>query len=195
LIQKRGQERDREHWLITMERQPKLASKRPAPKRMPERTPEIYWLGLAGLLILCLAVAGVSVSFSNAGLIYWYPGLAKPPFAPPPRMFAPMWVALDVLAAIAAWSVWVARAAAARRPALVIFLMQLILSMAWPMAMFTLRIPAVATIEIGVLWIAVLATTTAFFEVSRIAALLMTPTLLWTTFASVLSIEIWRLNG
>jgi translocator protein len=178
-----------------MERQPRLASKRPAPKRAPERTPEIYWLGLAGLLILCLAAAGVSVSFSTAGLIYWYPGIAKPLFAPPPWMFAPMWMALDVLGAVAAWRVWVARGAPARRPALVIFAIQLILSMAWPMTMFMLRIPAVATIEIAVLWLAVLATTAAFFEVSRIAALLMTPMLLWTTFASVLSIEIWRLHG
>jgi translocator protein len=178
-----------------MERQPRLASKRPAPKRALERTPEIYWLGLAGLLILCLAAATLSVSFTSAGLTYWYAGLAMPAFAPPSWIFAPTWIALDLMAAVAAWRVWIARAAPARRPALVIFAAQLLLGMAWSIAMFTLRIPAVAAIEAGVLWLAVLATTTAFFEVSRIAALLMTPMLFWTTFASVLSIEIWRMHG
>jgi translocator protein len=195
LIWKRFPERRASNWLIAMERQPKLASKRPAPKRAPERTPEIYWLGLAGLLLLCLAAAGVSASFSTAGLAYWYPGLAKPLFAPPPWMFAPIWMTLDVMAAIAAWRVWIARDAPARRPAMVLFAIQLLLSVAWPMAMFTLRLPAAAAIEVGVLWLAVLATTTAFFEVSRLAALLMTPMLLWTTFAAILTVEIWRLNG
>jgi translocator protein len=136
----------------------------------------------------------VKVSFSVAGLSSWYPELAKPLFAPPPWMFAPIWMTLDLIAAVAAWRVWVVLAAPARRPAMVLFAIQLLLSVAWPMAMFTLRLPAAAAIEVGVLWLLVLATTTAFFEVSRIAALLMTPTLLWTTFASVLSIEIWRLN-
>ncbi len=173
-----------------MERQPRSVSKRSAPKR----TPEIYWLGLGGLLAFCLVAAGVSVLFSTAALKYWYPGLAKPPFVPPAWMFAPVWTTLDVLAAVGAWRVWVARAAPTRRPAMVLFAIQLLLSIVWPMAMFTVRLPAAAAIEIGVLWIAVLATTTAFFEVSRIAALLMTPTLLWTTFVGVLSIEIWRLN-
>lgn len=178
-----------------MERQPRLVSKRPAPKRAPARTPEIYWLGLAGLLILCLASAGISMAFSAAGLKYWYSGLAKPPLAPLPWMFAPIWAALDVMAAVAAWRVWVTRTAPARRPAMILFAVQLLLGVAWPFAMFTLRIPALAAIEVGVLWLAVLATTAAFFEVSRIAALLMTPMLLCTTYASWLSIEIWRLHG
>jgi translocator protein len=146
-------------------------------------------------MVFCLASAGISVAFSAVGLNYWYPGLAKPPFALQPWMFAPIWAALDVMAAVAAWRVWVARTAPVRRPALVIFAVQLLLGVAWAIAMFTLRIPAVAAVEVGVLWLAVLATTTAFFEVSRIAALLMTPTLLWATYASVLSIEIWRLHG
>lgn len=185
----------RASWLLRMERQPRFVSKHPAPKRAPERTAEIYWLGLAGLVVLCLAAAGVKVSFSMAGLMHWYPELPKPPFAPLPWMFAPIWTALDLMAAVAAWRVWVARAAPARRPAMLVFGVQLLLSVAWPIAMFTLRIPAVAAIEVGVLWLAALVTTTAFFEVSRIAALLMTPTLLWTTYASLLSIEIWRLHG
>lgn len=147
------------------------------------------------MLVLCIAAALVSVSFGNAGLMSWYARLAKPLFAPPPWMFAPIWITLDMLAAVAAWRVWVARDAPARRPAMVFFAIELLLSMAWPMAMFTLRLPAAAAIEVGILWLAALATTTAFFEVSRIAALLVTPMLLWATFASMLSIEIWRLNG
>jgi hypothetical protein len=46
-----------------------------------------------------------------------------------------------------------------------------------------------------VLWIFILATTIAFGAVSRTAAYIMVPYLLWVTFASTLNGAIWRLNS
>ncbi len=102
---------------------------------------------------------------------------------------------LYVMMAVAAWRVWVARQAKARRPALLLFMVQLGLNVAWPLVFFTLRMPGAAAIELGILWVSILATTVVFFGASRIAALLMTPYLLWVTFAGFLNIAIWRLNG
>jgi tryptophan-rich sensory protein len=44
------------------------------------------------------------------------------------------------------------------------------------------------------LWIAILLTIEAFFQVAPLAGWLMVPYLLWVTFASGLNFTIWRLN-
>lgn len=48
---------------------------------------------------------------------------------------------------------------------------------------------------IASLWIAILLTILAFFQVSPLAGWLLVPYLLWVTFASGLNFTIWRLNG
>lgn len=42
---------------------------------------------------------------------------------------------------------------------------------------------------------AIVLTIVAFARISRLAALLLVPYLLWTTFATVLNAAIWRLNS
>jgi tryptophan-rich sensory protein len=51
-----------------------------------------------------------------------------------------------------------------------------------------------ALADIAGLWIAILATTFAFFRADRVAGLLMLPYLAWVSFASALNYEIWQLN-
>ena len=41
----------------------------------------------------------------------WYRGLDKPSWQPPAAAFGPVWTALYVLIAVAAWLVWRSRAA------------------------------------------------------------------------------------
>jgi translocator protein len=180
---------------IAVDRRQISAPKRLAAKRPPQSTPEIYWLGLVGFVLLCLVAAAVGAAFTAPGLGFWYAALHKPSWTPPAAAFGPVWTVLYALMAIAAWRVWLQRRAKARRAALTLFVMQLALNVAWPLVFFTMRMPGPAAIELGVLWCAVLATTVVFFPVSRIAALLMTPYLLWSTFAAFLNIAIWRLNG
>jgi tryptophan-rich sensory protein len=47
---------------------------------------------------------------------------------------------------------------------------------------------------VAVLLVAIAATVASFSKVSRTAALLLVPYLLWTGFASVLNFSVWRLN-
>jgi tryptophan-rich sensory protein len=58
-----------------------------------------------------------------------------------------------------------------------------------------LKSPGAALIEIVVLWTAILATLLAFRRTSRTAATLLIPYLAWVAFATLLNLEIWRLNG
>jgi tryptophan-rich sensory protein len=54
--------------------------------------------------------------------------------------------------------------------------------------------PGWAFVEIVILWLAIAATTVAFFRSSQIAGWLLVPYLGWVSFAAVLNFTIWRLN-
>jgi translocator protein len=76
----------------------------------------------------------------------------------------------------------------------VLFGLQLVLNVLWSYVFFGRRSPGWALVEIAFLWVAIAATTAAFWKISRTAGLLLLPYLLWTTFAGLLNGSIWRLN-
>ncbi len=80
------------------------------------------------------------------------------------------------------------------RVALLIFLIQLILNSLWSVVFFGLQSPLYGFIVIIILWLAILFTTLSFARISRLAAWLLVPYILWVSFASVLNISIWILN-
>lgn len=152
-----------------------------------------------GRLVAAVAVSqlagAVSSVFAASSVSTWYVTLAKPSFTPPGWLFGPVWVALYALMGIAAWLVW--REGLDERTVrvgLVLFAVQLVLNAAWSLIFFWLRLPAHAFVEIVVLWAAAAATTVVFARVSKLAAALMTPYIVWTAFAAVVNFSIARLN-
>jgi tryptophan-rich sensory protein len=83
------------------------------------------------------------------------------------------------------------KAAASR---LSLFALQLVLNVAWSWIFFGLHQPGWAFVEIIMLWLAIVATTAAFFRCSKIAGWLLVPYLVWVSFASALNFTIWRMN-
>ncbi len=80
------------------------------------------------------------------------------------------------------------------RVPLTLFLVQLALNLAWSALFFGLREPGLALLEIPLLWLAIFATMWTFEPVSKPAAYLLGPYLLWVTFAGVLTFAIWQMN-
>ena len=97
--------------------------------------------------------------------------------------------------AVAAWLVWKREGFRAAKWALALFAGQLLLNVAWSCVFFGLHQPGWAFAEIVVLWLAIVATTTAFFRHSFVAGCLLLPYLAWVSFASLLNFVIWRLNA
>jgi benzodiazapine receptor len=134
------------------------------------------------------AVTGPTVSS-------WYPTLAKPDFTPPGWVFGPVWTTLYLLMGTAEYLV--SRRGVEigeRRTARVAYGLQLGLNALWSLLFFGLKSPRAALIEIGLLWLAIVLTIVAFARISKRAALLLVPYLLWVSFAAILNGEIWRLN-
>jgi len=150
-------------------------------------------LGLAGWLALSFATAAVgAIASANAGA--FYAELARPAWAPPGWVFAPVWSTLYALMGIAAWLVWRLRGFGAARTALVLFIAQLAANALWSWLFFVWRLGGLAFAEALLLSCLVALTLVAFWRISTLAALLLVPYLAWVTFAAALTLAVWRLN-
>jgi tryptophan-rich sensory protein len=165
-------------------------------KRPEVRTASASWLktvlSLAGWLALCFSAASIGAVFMPGE---WYLALKKPSWNPPGWIFGPVWSALYTMMAVGAWLVWRRGGFAAQRRPLALFLTQLGLNAAWTPLFFGLHRPGLAFGEIVLLWLAIAATLAAFRPVSRAAAWLLIPYLLWVSFAAVLNFALWWLNS
>ncbi|UCG56494.1 MAG: tryptophan-rich sensory protein [Phycisphaerales bacterium] len=146
-------------------------------------------------LVLVFSAAFLGSLFTRNAVSDWYANLNKPVFTPPNWLFGPVWTGLYVLMALSAALVWSKGLdKPAVRIALALFVVQLILNGLWTPLFFGLKMPLVAFVEIVLLWIAIVLTVAAFARVATIAALLLLPYILWTSFAAVLNFSIWLLN-
>lgn len=149
--------------------------------------------GLAVWLIVCFAAAAIGgIASADAGAFYGE--LVRPSWAPPAWLFGPVWTALYLAMAIAAWFVWRELPASGVRFALGLFVAQLAANALWSWLFFAWRLGALAFAEIVLLWLLIAATIVAFWRVGRLAAALLLPYLAWVTFASALNWSLWRLN-
>lgn len=125
----------------------------------------------------------------------WYVGIQKPSFNPPNWIFGPVWTLLYILMGIAAGLVWNSAAGtAAKRRALSIYVIQLVLNFGWSLIFFGLRSPGWALVEIIVLWSSIVWCMRSFAPIHRTAMWLLIPYLLWVSFATVLNGAIVALN-
>lgn len=148
----------------------------------------VFWLSL------CLGVSWAGSLLTRPAIPGWYAGLAKPGWTPPDWVFAPVWISLYILMAVAAWLVWEQRRTSPVALPLVVFLLQLTLNIVWSALFFHFRLPGVAMLEIIVLWFIILFTLILFWRVKPLAGWLLAPYLLWVAYAAALNITIWRLN-
>ena len=152
------------------------------------------WIGLAIFIGVCLGAGGLGAIATTPEIDGWYRTLAKPTWNPPDSVFGPVWTTLFILMAIAAWLVWQREGFKAAALPMTLFGVQLVLNVSWSWVFFGMHQPGWAFVEIVILWLAIVATTAAFFRRSQIAGCLLVPYLGWVSFAAVLNFTIWRLN-
>lgn len=148
-------------------------------------------------LLLFLAVTALAAAIGSVASIQsagFYAALEKPAWAPPARVFGPVWTVLYILMAIAAWWVWRRVGLRAAQGPLALYLAQLALNALWTWLFFRRRSGAWALAEITVLWLVLLLTTVSFWRVRPAAGALLLPYCAWVTFAMALTAAVWRLN-
>ncbi len=147
-------------------------------------------------ILICQAAGIIGAIFTSTSVSTWYITLIKPEFTPPGSVISAVWIMLFTLMGISLFLVW--REGLNRpevRNVLYIFAAQLIVNVLWSGAFFGLRSPMAGMIVIAVLWALILFTIIRFWPVSRTAAILLFPYILWVSYAAFLNYSIWRLNS
>jgi benzodiazapine receptor len=148
-------------------------------------------------IMICQAAGVIGSFFTNMSVSTWYPSLAKPWFTPPGWLIGLVWFILFALMGISMFFVWRKNLRLndpRPRNAITLFGVQLVANVLWSAAFFGLRSPAAGLVTIAALWILVLVTIIMFWRLSRDAALLLVPYILWVSFAAYLNYTVWILN-
>jgi len=150
-------------------------------------------IALLGWLLLTFAAAALGARASIQASTF-YAQLAQPDWAPPASVFGPVWSALYLLMAIAAWWVWRQGGWARQRTALVLYVLQLALNTLWSWLFFAWHLGGPAFADIIALCLLIVATLVAFWRVSALAGALLLPYLAWVSFAAALNYAVWQAN-
>lgn len=172
----------------------------------PETTPAAHSRrethpGVSTLVLLVFVLLAVGVGMGGAlatseAVTGWYAAAEKPLWTPPNIVFGPVWTALYLMMAVAAWLVWRRRHGVDVRPALLAYFVQLLLNAFWTPVFFGLYpLIGVAALWLAfaiivALFLAVLFTLLRFWPIHRFAAVLLMPYLAWIVYAASLNAAI-----
>lgn len=132
---------------------------------------------------------------ATAGILFkpgaWYRGLDKPAWTPPDLLFPIIWTVLYISMSLAAARVGSVEGSVV---AIALWGLQICINTLWSAVFFGLRRIFAGMVIIGLLWLAVVATTLAFLRHDALAAGLMVPYLAWGSFAFALNLSVWQRN-
>ncbi len=144
---------------------------------------------------ICELVGIIGAVFTTPSIPTWYATLVKPALQPPSWIFGPVWTILYFLMGVAAFLIWERRnTQKGVGVPLVLFGIQLTLNFVWSFLFFNAHALGLAVAEIAFLWLSIAACIVTFAKISKPAAALLIPYILWVSFASYLNYAIYRLN-
>ncbi|MEP7145855.1 MAG: TspO/MBR family protein [bacterium] len=146
-------------------------------------------------IVICQLAGVIGTIFTMDSIPTWYAALNKPSFNPPGWLFGPVWIVLYLMMGISLFIIWKEDLKNKEvRSAFILFIIQLIFNAAWSVVFFGMHSIAGGLIVIAILWLLILFTIIRFKNISRTAAILLIPYLLWVSFATVLNFFIYKLN-
>lgn len=150
---------------------------------------------IAICVFICLLIGFLASTATQSSVNTWFVTLNKPSFNPPNWLFAPVWTTLYILMGISAGWIW-GKGFHHKwvKTGLYHFGFQLLLNALWSIAFFGLKNPFLGLLIILALIVMLCLTIRWFYVVSKMAALLLIPYLLWVCFATALNYKIWEMN-
>lgn len=150
-------------------------------------------LMIAVMVVLPLLI-GVGSAILTKQMSLEYEGLKLPALSPPAIVFPIAWTILYILMGIAAGIIYTSEDSCYRFLGLMFHYMQLVFNFFWSLIFFNMKNYTFALIWIVLLWLVVLSMIVNFKQVSKTAAILNIPYLVWLTFAGYLNLMICILN-
>lgn len=157
----------------------------------------IIWINILKLA-LCIGVSFlpgiIGGFFTTAAVREWYPTLIKPAFTPPSWLFGPVWSGLYTTIGIALFLAINSTPHPLFKRSIAVFAFQMVLNALWSVVFFGQRSILGGLVIILLLWAGIMANIVLFSYLSKTAAALLVPYVLWVTFAAGLNLAIWLLN-
>ncbi len=146
-------------------------------------------------VLLALGVGALSALLTKGNMDI-YDSIVRPPLSPPMWTFPVVWSVLYILMGISSAIVYIRRDddRNVAGNALKLYAVQLAVNFLWSIIFFNMRAYLFAFIWLIFLWLLILAMIISFWKISRTAAYLQIPYLLWVTFAGYLTFMIYFLN-
>ncbi|HWA07716.1 MAG TPA: TspO/MBR family protein [Ignavibacteria bacterium] len=146
-------------------------------------------------IIICQLAGVIGSVFTVNNIASWYLDLNKPLLNPPNWVFGPVWITLYFLMGISLFLVW-KKGLNSRfnRNAFILFIIQLVFNASWSIVFFGMHQLLLSVFVIIILWLLIFINIVQFGKISRSAAYLLMPYILWVSFASYLNIAIYILN-
>jgi tryptophan-rich sensory protein len=144
-------------------------------------------------VLICLGVGVIAGMATESQVATWYPTLHQPSFTPPAYVFAPVWTFLYVLMGIAVGLVYPVEHRL-KKIALICFFVQLFFNGLWSFIFFSWHQVSLALTDLGLIWLLLLVTIALFYRVRPMAAYLLIPYFLWSSFAFLINAMLVVLN-
>lgn len=151
------------------------------------------------LLLICIAIpliVGMVAALLTRNSMEVFATVEKPPLAPPAWLFPVVWTILYTLMGISSYIVLTSDASREEiESAMKVYSYQLIVNFLWPTFFFNFEWYLFSFLWLIFLWILVFIMIRKFYDISKVAAYLNVPYIVWLTFAGYLNAGIWLLNS
>ena len=150
------------------------------------------------LLFICIAIpviVGIVSALLTRNSMELFQSIDKPPLALPGWLFPVVWTILYILMGISSYLILESGESQEEiRKALTIYGYQLVVNFLWPTFFFNFGWYFFSFLWLVLLWVLVLIMILRFKDISKLAAYMNIPYLVWLTFAGYLNLGIWILN-
>ena len=124
----------------------------------------------------------------------WYKTLKKAPWSPPNYIFGIVWPILYALMAISVTLVWSNKKCYPYCSPVTFFLLQLVFNLIWTTIFFNWQMPRLAFLDLLIIMSVTYYTYKQFLPISKTAAYLLVPYMLWLCIAFSLNLYIILMN-
>jgi tryptophan-rich sensory protein len=140
-------------------------------------------------------LVGIVAGLLTRNAMQDFQALNQPPLSPPGWLFPVVWTILYILMGVSSYLIKTASVdAETKSNAFLLYYYQLLVNFLWPIFFFNFGWYFFSLVWLILLWILVFFMIRQFAEISKPAAYLNIPYLIWLTFAAYLNAGVWWLN-
>lgn len=149
------------------------------------------YLSLLLILVITFTASAIGGFTTTSFKEPWYSEIILPSFNPPSWVFAPVWTTLYIMMSIAIWRIWIN---SFDLKLLKLYLIHLFFNGTWSVIFFGFHQIGLALINLTVIVIFIILLMKRYFGRDKVSFYLMTPYLLWSSYALILNSLIFILN-